>query len=795
MLKYGIRTRNDVAPEPYSPSRRFAPRVAGDHYSPNRPLANDQYPLPMPAPPYPGDYFPQSSNLPGPPPNDRYDLGANLGTLPPSGNYDLFNMGSSRPPFNGAHNLTGSGSHAPPFSGGHYSPPQELPTPPLPFSGDHYSPGRSLNGPPYNGDRYERETPLVYPYVNSGSDGYRPRYEETDARAPHPPNPRVLPRWRPSSPERTSQPSPGRVPFESPGASARKWEMNRRASLQSPNGMGQWTPPPLARETVRAPSRGRSVTRSPSHSRARSPLYSPHASPVSFRGRPRSPSPSHSPVYSPRASLSPTRVRDQSPARGSARSSIHGRGRSPESVRGRTRSPIRGRARSPLSPRSYVARLGRSRSRPPETYRPGISRTRSPSVPRYRRRLPSYSRSRSRSSSVDSYRGRHTSSHFHGRSRSRRSVSGTRGKARSHSNDRSRSRVSTLYSPTTSRLYSPVLSRKQTSGSQGKGRSRERNKRRGKKSDLKSGRSASPPEDDLYLRPKTKRTCSVESTGSIYGPEIPPELRTKQAVPRSRDSSLSSYRSDNGTAKQQTTSIPGLSEVEQGVSATSPKATQAQITPPPVIQETSTSPSNPPASGASDAVRVQHQGLSNGAQILSTGPSSIVHGASGTSLNDELRAAVAKLVSEHSTRSKETDPGAVGDATTPPKDGVPKLSVQIPGIDPAALPEKKTEDERGEYESDMDVSAPATPTDVVHQPVKTVPTTVTVSQTLAPATALPPCEDVAAQASVSMSMVSPADLASSPMSQTLISTSAAASVTEESRTKIEARTLPPVDEQ
>ena len=533
-------------------------------------------------------------------------MAPHLGSLPSSGDYNPSYIGLPGPPIVGAHCPTGSGQNALPFTGDHYTPSQELSGPPLPFSGDHYSPGRSLNNQQYTGDRYERESPPIYPYMIQGSDGYRSRYEDSDARAPHPPNPRVHPRWRLSSPER-GQPSPGRLPVENPNVSVRKWEMNRRASLQSPNPTDQWSSTPLARENVRAPSRGRSITRSPNHGRPRSPLYSPRASPVSFRGRPpRSPSPIHSPVYSPRASLSPIRGREQTPVRrrevtpirrrevtptrSLSRSPVRGRSRSLVSLRGRSPSPIRGRARSPLSPRSYVARLGRSRSRPPETYRPGTSRTRSPSVPGYRRRLSSYSRSRSRSSSPGSYRRRRTSSRHLRRSRSGRSVSGTRGRARSRSRDRSRSRASTLYSPTTTRLYSPVLSRRRLSRGGRKGRSLERGKKRSKGSNtaFKASRLPSPPEDDLYIKPKEKRSRSAESTGSIYGPEIPPELRTTKPARQSRDSSLSSYKSDNDAAKQQSqTTIPGLSEVEQNVPAAPSKTTQIPISPPLATQDTS----------------------------------------------------------------------------------------------------------------------------------------------------------------------------------------------------------------
>lgn len=719
-------SRTNVAPEPYSPSRRFAPRLAGDHYSPTRPLANDQYPVAIPPPSFTGDYFPQGPDPHGPPFNAHYGSGGNLGAPPPSGDYHPPTMGSTGPPFTGIPYSTGSGPHAPPFSGDHYSPLQELPGPPPPFSGEHYSPGRSLNGPQYTGDRYGRETPPIYPYMNPGSDSYHPRYDNIDTRAPHPPNPR----WRTSSPER-SQPSPGVVSPESPNHSARTWEMNRRTSLQGPNITTQRSPSPRERETERAPHPGRSITRSPSRGRDHSPLYSPHASPISFHGRPpRSPSPSRSPIYSPRASPSLIRKRDITPVRRPAPSP---RG-SPDPVRGRARSPIRGRA--PLSPRSYVARLGRSRSRPPETYRPPVSRTRSPS----NRHRPSYSRSRSSSYSADSYRRQRSSGRRRGRSRSSRSVSDTRGNARSRSHDRSRSKASTLYSPTTTRLYSPILSRNRLSRHRGKDRSRERSKRRGKRSNAapKSARSPSS-EDDLYTKTKLKRSDSAESAGSIYGPEIPPELRTKMPAQRTRDSSLSSYRSDNDRAKQQVTSIPGLSEVEQGPPAPPPEVTRMQDTPPSVAQETRTE----------DVERDQAPGLSDGVYTYIC----ICHDTDnpiGTSLNDELRAAVAKLVSEHSTPRKEAVLSATGDVaalsakdgvTLPPKDVLPKLSVQIPVLHRVASPQKKAEEEHEADESDMDLSMPTTPTGDAPPPTETVPVVVAESMEFALAAVPPSTED------------------------------------------------------
>lgn len=215
---------------------------------------------------------------------------------------------------------------------------------------------------------------------------------------------------------------------------------------------------------------------------------------------------------------------------------------------------------------------------------------------------------------------------------------------------------------------------------------------------------------------------------------------------------------------------------------------------PPVTQETSSSLLKQPASNAVDAERVQASGLSSGTQTLYIHPSRVAHGHIGTSLNDELRAAVAKLVSEHSTPREKIVLDTAGEATAPsPKDGIPKLNVQIPVPDRLALPEKKVEEERGEDESDMDVSMPATPTDEVPRPTETVPVAV-----------VPPSDNVAAPAPTTesaakplsaQSVVASADLASQPpQGMSTAAPQRAVSPVEESRATTEMRTLPLVDE-
>ncbi|KAH9932873.1 uncharacterized protein B0H18DRAFT_1208225, partial [Fomitopsis serialis] len=392
-------SRNDVAPEPYSPTRRLPPRFARDHYSPPRPLASDHYTVPTPGPP-PFDQYPSGPGLVGqPPPTDHYFPGPSLNAPPPPG--DHYPPGTNGLPYPGDHYSPGPSMSAPPFSGDHYSPPG-LSGPP-PFSGDHYSPGRSLNAPGYSGDRYRPETPPIYPYMNPGTDSYRPRYDDIpEPRAAHPPNPRVHPRWRLPSPERAPS-IRGRASPESPNATKRVWEPRRTPprELNSVDRLSptRWSPSDPRREPRRIPSRGRSLTRSPSPSRGRSPLYSPRASRSPVRRQTRSPSRNRSPLYSPRAS----------------------------------RSPIRGRTRSPIALRSPVGRKRRLRS-PTLSYSPRRSRSRSPLPPRIARRYSRRSYTRSPSSSYDSYRAsRARRSRGRRRSESRESVVDSRSKARSRS--------------------------------------------------------------------------------------------------------------------------------------------------------------------------------------------------------------------------------------------------------------------------------------------------------------------------------------------------------------------------
>ncbi|KZT69165.1 hypothetical protein DAEQUDRAFT_280453 [Daedalea quercina L-15889] len=794
--------RKDVVPEPYSPSRRFPPRLAGDHYSPPRTLANDHYSVSIPGPPsFPGDYFPQGPSLVGPPPpRNHYDLAPSSSAPPPPPAEDHYSpgIGPNAPSFTGDIYSTSPSMNALPFSGDHYSPGPEFNGPP-PFSGDHYSPRRSLNGPQVSNDCYRPETPPMYPYMNPGSDSYRPRYDAPEPRTPHPPNPRVHPRWRISSPER-AEPMRGRAPLGSPDGPVRMWELNRKMLQQSLNGDDRHYSPkkwsPRGQEPRRIPSRGRSRSRSPSgRSRSRSPLYSPHLSPIASRGGRRSPSPSRSPLYSPRASPSPSRdhirspvrrgrtptfvpararspirspvrsparspvpspvrssirspvqspiqnlvrnpvrrgrtptfvpartrslvrSRSRSPVRGRTRSPVRDQTRSPARdrgrsyVRGRTRSPVRGRtlspvgsqARSSVDPkpvdfRSYVARLGRSRSRPPNSYRLGRSRTRSPPVFRYLRRS-SYSSNSAGSDNSDDHRRRRAS---RGRGR-RKSRSRSRNKGRGRSRGRSRSKASTLYSPTTTRLYSPVLSRKRYSPVRRRDRSGGPSDRLKKPSNgTPPARLPSPPRDKVASA--SRRSCSTESTESIYGPEIPPELRAQKAnvvttEKRSRDSSLSSYKSEGVTPPPQITSIPGLSGVGQGVSVAFPKTQSHDVIPLTEAESHELSDQNMPST-----VDQQSRDRSPTREE--------------TSVNDELRAAVARLVSEHlmpQTSGVTSMPGRGAVALSPSSDDTSKTSnMQITPVDRDAL-QKRAEREGGE--SDMDVSLPTTPVDEAPQPL------------------------------------------------------------------------------
>ena len=170
-------------------------------------------------------------------------------------------------------------------------------------------------------------------------------------------------------------------------------------------------------------------------------------------------------------------------------------------------------------------------------------------------------------------------------------------------------------------------------------------------------------------------------------------------------------------------------------------------------------------------------------------------------MNDELRAAVAKLVSEHSIPRKSTILDAVGDVPGPSsKHEAPKLSVQIPARDHLALLENNAE-ERGDDESDMDLSMPATPVDEATQPTDLVPVVTaepTVSAPVIPTQATPALATVeSATPAPAHLVVVPADVAPASVSErqstSMASSDKAASSVEGGHTTTEKRSPPPGD--